>query len=335
MYTLWSFCKNRYADTDLKAQAGAMPAEMRHSLTQKIVQTLDDDGEGNNGTDGEGNDATVAGENVEAILERVELDLTKANQQLATLEEKEEFISVRIRKYQEMLKKQDGHLKDLQERQQQQQNDNDDNVQEGDGDQEISTASKEQQQQHYEEQVAKQQKHKDALGKVVDIHMDILKHVKDCTRTIATLEQKKYELTRMTQKCREFLVMAEEAEREQQLGIIVDGEDADDLALMEIAPLNNTAAGDKNSAPDQQNTAAGQVAPLIDEEAVGSVVEESGDSGDTPASTATTTTQKEEVLAKSDANRETRTLEVPAARGDEMAVVPTDVEPEELEASAA
>ena len=83
----------------------------------------------------------------------------------------------------------------------------------------------------HEEKLEKQQKNKEALGKVVDVHLSILKSIKDCNREIASLEQKRSELTIVTKQCREFLVMAEEAEREQQLGI-VDANDENDLQMV-------------------------------------------------------------------------------------------------------
>ena len=260
-----------------------MPAEARQSLTEKIVQTLDDS-----------NDGGVGGEhvNVEHLLEQVEMDLTKANEQLAVLEDKEEFISVRIQKYQGLLKKQAEHLMELQERQQQQAKESENN----------DTDEQQQLQQHHiQEQVQKQQTHREALGKVVDTHMDILKHIKDCKRTILALEHKKHELTNVTKKCREFLVMAEEAEREQQLGVVGSEEhDNNDLTMMEMAP-----------------------APvMVDEEAAGSE--------EAPLAEHDMVADKDELLGSATA---AETLEVPSG-GNEVQEVPAMVEPEELEASA-
>ena len=298
MYTLWSFCKQRYtADaSELKTQAvESMPPEARQSLTEKIVQTLEDD-PGNNNNNNNNNNHTH--ENVEHLLEEVDGDLEQANTQLAALEEKEEFISLRIRKYQTLLKEQDAHLQELHERKPQPTDTTPSCIEE---------EEHQLQEHHYQEQVQKQQKHKVALGKVVDVHMDILKHVKDCKRTIATLEQKKSELIKVTKQCREFLVMAEEAEREQQLGMVED----DSNEVMEMAPLTIPEDG--------ESSGAGAAPFLVDEEA--------------GESTATKTDNGADAEKSGHLAPPTRKLELPV--GEEgMEETPTAIEPEELEASA-
>merc|ERR1712232_1364972 len=82
---------------------------------------------------------------------------------------------------------------------------------------------------HHQEQVAKFEKHKEGLMKIIDIHLDILKNIKNCKRTIDYLETKKIDLISTIKKCRQFLIFSSELEREQQLGIITDnvGADAD------------------------------------------------------------------------------------------------------------
>lgn len=215
MYTLFS-CFKRYNAT-LRSQTEAMSPETRQSLTQKIVETLNEGG----------SDVEGGSENVEAILDQVRADLLVAQQQLAALEEKDRFLDTRIKKYTSMLQEQEEHLKQLQ--QQIDVRGNEDNA-----DQQAA------EQLHYEEQAAKSQKHREALGKVVDVHMDILKNIKSSKRTIATLEEKETELKAVTQKCREFLVMAEEAEREQQFGIV--SQDENEFNAMEVEPMVALAA---------------------------------------------------------------------------------------------
>ena len=305
MYTLWSFCKQRYtADaSELKTQAvESMPPEARQTLTERIVQTLED---GNN-TD----DSNTHENNVERLLEEVEGDLEQANKELTTLENKEEFISLRIRKYQALLKDQDAHLKELHERKSPQtQTDTPSSCSEEEKEEEEH--HRQQQEQHYQEQVQKQQKHKEALGKVVDIHMDILKHVKDCKRTIAILEQKKYELTKVTKQCREFLVMAEEAEREQQLGVVGDNTIATS-ELMEMAPLTIPENRNGNNADT-----AGESSGVDEEAGLSTATENDSD------------TEKSGLLVPP-----TGKLELPV--GEEgMDETPTSVEPKELEANSA
>jgi hypothetical protein len=222
MFTLWGYCKQRYASNDLKSQTQSLPTETRQSLTQKIVETLNAHDE----EDG-------SGDNVECMLAKLEVELEQGNQQLKHLEDKEEFLVVRIRKYQELLKAQDEHLQ---------------NIKISTGECESDQLQQQQQQQQYQEKLNKQQKNKEALGKVLDVHLTIVKKMKDCKRTIATLEQKKHELTNVTKACRQFLVLAEEAEREQQLGIVNDDEDEHDdgLQLVEHASTHSTDDAEEN-----------------------------------------------------------------------------------------
>ena len=320
MYTLWSLCKQRYTVVDtsseLQAQQQAvesMPPEARKTLTERIVQTLapesdPDSYQHNNNNDSE-NVAAVPphsnSSNVERLLEEVEGDLETAQKQLSALEGKEEFISVRIRKYQALLKDQDTHLKKLNERHLSQ------------GETAASEEEQPQQQQHYHEQVQKQQKHKEALGKVVDIHMDILKHIKDCKRNITTLQNKKNELTNITKQCREFLVMATEAEREQQMGIVM-GDDTSDVELgqtTEMAPLNIS----QEESRMVNMVESDPTATLIDEETRDSNVVE-GDCKD-----GNTDVKKSELPLQSAAS--SATVEVPiGAEG--LEEIPAKVEPD-------
>lgn len=217
MYTLFS-CFKRYNST-LRSQAEAMSPETRQSLTQKIVETLNEGGD----------DVEGGSENVEAILDQVQADLKVAQQKLAALEEKDLFLDTRIKKYTAMLQEQQEHLDQLQEQMDVRRNEDNEDQQAAE-------------RLHYEEQAAKSQKHREALGKVVDVHMDILKSIKDCKRTIATLEEKEEELKAVTQKCREFLVLAEEAERERQFGIVADENDFD---VKEVQPMVAAAAAEE------------------------------------------------------------------------------------------
>jgi chromosome segregation ATPase len=225
MYTLWGYCKQRYAANDLKSQTQSLPPETRQSLTQKIVETLNatpnNNGEENNDVE----DGGASSDNVEDMLTKLEVELEQGNQQLQHLEDKEQFLAVRIRKYQELLKEQDDHLQKIKITKT------------------TTATTSDHQQQQYQEKVDKQQKNKEALGKVLDVHLTIMKKIKDCRRTIATLEQKKHELTNITKQCRQFLVLAEEAEREQQMGIVNEDEDENDhngLQLVEHAPTTKS-----------------------------------------------------------------------------------------------
>ncbi|CAB9500607.1 expressed unknown protein [Seminavis robusta] len=224
MWSLWDYCKQRYSSRDLKTQTESMDAVTRQSLTQKIVETLNDPG-----------DAEQGGENVEEMLSKIEVELTQANTTLTTLEGKEEFLSIRIRKYQQLLKEQDEHL-------------NSSNNQNNDS---TSATTSHTNNTEHPEKLEKQQKNKEALGKVVDVHLTILKSIKDCQRIIASLEQKKFELTNVTKQCREFLVMAEEAEREQQLGVVVDNDETD-LLLVQSRQQSDDDDDDKETQPEER-----------------------------------------------------------------------------------
>lgn len=262
----------------MRTQTESMDAETRQSLTQKIVQTLDEGG---------GQDEEDGSENVEDLLDKVELELEAVHRQLVQREEKEQFLALRIHKYQELLKQQGDHLEELHQRIE---------LYSDDASEDDQRAAE---QVHYEEQLQKQTSHREALGKVIDVHLTVLKGIKDCQRTIATLEQKKYELKNVTKKCREFLVMAEEAEREQQLGILGDDDNHD--LQMEMAPMvvkdedsrhetaeatASRAADATEESPDgsgeDEETGLEQAAGALLEEAVDQESGESNDDSDVP-----------------------------------------------------
>ena len=191
-----------------------MPSQQRHSLAEEVAQSL-----------GDAHDPET-GENVEAILLRVEEDLETSNKQLAQSEEKERFLATRIKKYNQLLKQQEEHLQKLKD--------------------------DPEQQEHYQEQLKKQQSNKEALGKVVDVHIQILKNCKEIKYTIAKLEQKRAQLTNTTKQFREFLVMAEETEREQLAGV------ESDLEMNEMESLHDGAATITNTEEkeDEENKTA-------------------------------------------------------------------------------
>ena len=325
MWTLWTYCKSRYSENDLKTQTENMPAETRQSLTEKIAQTLD---EAHSDEDG------VEGRNMQDVLDQVELDLESANKQLKVFEGKEDFLAVRIRKYQEALKQQEEHLEELRKHQEENESNNESNSESNGKDEETKEQEQriQQKRQHYQEQVEKQLKNKEALGKVVDIHMGILKHIKGSKRTIAGLEQKKYDLTIDIKKCREFLVMAEEAEREQQRGILGnaadDGSengnraDTNDLAMMEVAPLGDSGQLGESKYDSQQQSAEG------DEEAAdldSKSIEGKAEKHDENVSKALT---EDLAVTPQDGTTKSTTLEVPTG-AQHIETIPK-VEPEEL-----
>jgi len=310
MFSLWSCFQKRYADTDLKTQASTVPPEARQSLAEKIVQTLDENG----GIDGDS-------EKVEEMLAQVEKDLEQANQQLKSLEEKEEFISVRIAKYQLLLKQQDERLLQMQKQQQEQQ-------------QEQEQPSH---RQRYQEQLDKQQANKEALGKVLDVHLGILRNVKESKRTVAVLEQKKYDLKQMTKKCRQFLITAEEVEREQHLGITEANNSSHNLPLAaEMVPLNTAtdAATDGNNDKESDK----EPALLVDEEAAQACDGQNSDAkplcsdDGISANTSTTAGGIADENRETDAEVTSSKLEVPVGEGDEKCFnqEPELVEPKEI-----
>lgn len=209
-----------------------MPAAARLSLAEEVATTL-----------GDPQDAE-SGDNVEAVLAYVERDLETSNEQLSKAEEKEQFLATRIKKYNSMLKQQDEYIQQLE------------SEQHGN-------------EQHYREQVEKQQKNKEALGKVVDVHIQILKNCKELKHTIAALEMKRAQLTNTTKQFRNFLVMAEEAEREHQAGVESDFEmrEMEPLHTMDTVAIDAAAEASSSSGDNVNSLASTEVEhPVLQEQ---------------------------------------------------------------------
>jgi chromosome segregation ATPase len=179
--TLISRIKNRYEEPQITYSTGTIPSTSRHHLAHQIEESLGDD---------------------RSIVNQLDDTLASTMEKLRIMEESEQFLGTRIRKYRKML---------------------------ADHQMRINSDESGMDEAEKERQLKQQDQLQLKICDVIDTHKSILREVEILRRKLNDLERKRDDLKEKQNQCEEFLIASVELDLD---------DDGDDAVVMEMGVLN-------------------------------------------------------------------------------------------------